>query len=82
MKRQNIGSSFDSWLQEEGILEDTTAIGVKRFGAAGDTCAAPAKDVPPSYLHPVERRMEEALRTIREEGVESLLGPTDDPVPS
>jgi antitoxin HicB len=33
MKKQNIGSSVDSWLQEEGLLEDTTAIAVKRVVA-------------------------------------------------
>jgi IS5 family transposase len=33
MKRQNIGSSVDSWLEEEGILEETTALAVKRVVA-------------------------------------------------
>ena len=30
MKTKNIGSSFDDFLQEEAILEDTTAVAVKR----------------------------------------------------
>lgn len=33
MKRQSIGSSVDSWLEEEGILEETTALAVKRVVA-------------------------------------------------
>jgi antitoxin HicB len=33
MKRKNIGSSLDSWLNEEGISEETTAIAVKRVVA-------------------------------------------------
>jgi antitoxin HicB len=31
MKKQNIGSSFDSWLREEGIYEDVTAGAIKRI---------------------------------------------------
>ncbi|OEZ58581.1 XRE family transcriptional regulator [Duganella sp. HH105] len=30
MKKQNIGSSFDDFLIEEGALEDATAVAVKR----------------------------------------------------
>jgi antitoxin HicB len=30
MKKQNIGSSFDDFLAEEGMLEEVTAIAVKR----------------------------------------------------
>ncbi len=30
MKKENIGSSFDSWLREEGIYEETTAVAIKR----------------------------------------------------
>lgn len=30
MKKENIGSSFDSWLREEGIYEDTTSAAIKR----------------------------------------------------
>jgi len=31
MGRKNIGSDFDEFLEEEGILEDVTAVAVKRF---------------------------------------------------
>ena len=30
MKKKNIGSSFDSWLHEEGIYEEVTATAIKR----------------------------------------------------
>lgn len=30
MKKKNIGSSFDSWLSEEGIREEVTAGAIKR----------------------------------------------------
>ncbi len=30
MKEKNIGSSFDSWLREEGIYEEVTASAIKR----------------------------------------------------
>ena len=30
MKTKNIGSSFDSWLREEGIYEDVSAAAIKR----------------------------------------------------
>jgi antitoxin HicB len=30
MKKKNIGSSFDSWLREEGIYEEASAAAIKR----------------------------------------------------
>jgi DNA-binding Xre family transcriptional regulator len=30
MKKSNIGSSFDSWLREEGIYQEVTAAAIKR----------------------------------------------------
>jgi hypothetical protein len=30
MMKKNIGSSFDSWLREEGLYEETTAVAIKR----------------------------------------------------
>ena len=30
MKKKNIGNSFDDWLREEGIFEQTTAVAIKR----------------------------------------------------
>ena len=33
MKKTNIGSSFDSWLREEGLYEDVSATAIKRVVA-------------------------------------------------
>lgn len=33
MKKKNIGSSFDSWLREEGLYEDVSATAIKRVVA-------------------------------------------------
>ena len=30
MKKKNIGSSFDSWLRQEGIYQEVTATAIKR----------------------------------------------------
>ena len=30
MKKQNVGSTFDSWLREEGIYEEVSATAIKR----------------------------------------------------
>ncbi len=39
MNKKNIGSSFDSWLREENIYEETTSIAIKRV-LAGQVEAA------------------------------------------
>jgi DNA-binding Xre family transcriptional regulator len=31
MAKRNLGSSFDDFLKEEGLLEDATAVAVKRY---------------------------------------------------
>jgi antitoxin HicB len=33
MGKKNIGSDFDAYLEEEGLLEDATAVAVKRYVA-------------------------------------------------
>jgi len=33
MKKKNIGSTFDSWLREEGLYEKVSAIAIKRVVA-------------------------------------------------
>jgi hypothetical protein len=37
MKKQNIGSTFDSWLHEEGLYEDVSAGAIKRTLALSPT---------------------------------------------
>lgn len=31
MAKQNLGTSFDDFLEEEGLLDETTAVAVKRY---------------------------------------------------
>lgn len=31
MAKRNVGSNFDDFLEEEGLLEETTAVAVKRY---------------------------------------------------
>lgn len=31
MAKKNIGSNFDDFLEEEGLLEETTAVAIKRY---------------------------------------------------
>ena len=33
MKKKSIGSSFDSWLREEGLYEETSSAAIKRVVA-------------------------------------------------
>ena len=45
MKRKNMGSTFDSWLREEGIEGEVTANAIRR-AAAGMSFAAAATSLP------------------------------------
>jgi antitoxin HicB len=33
MKKKNVGSTFDSWLREEGLYEEASAVAIKRVVA-------------------------------------------------
>jgi len=43
MKKKNIGSTFDSWLREEGIYEEVSANAIKRVIARQITSAMSQK---------------------------------------
>ena len=45
MKNKNIGSSFDSWLREEGIYEEVSATAIKRVVARQVEAAMKEKDL-------------------------------------
>ena len=45
MKKKNIGSSFDSWLREEGTYEEVTATAIKRVLARQVEAAMKEKHV-------------------------------------
>jgi len=44
MKKKNIGSTFDSWLTEEGIREEITAVAIKRVLARRGEAAMKGKN--------------------------------------
>lgn len=50
MGRKNIGSSFDDFLREEGLLEEATAIAVKRYVAFELQRMMAAQDVTKSEM--------------------------------
>jgi len=72
VKRQNIGSSFDSWLKEEGIYEEVTARAIKRVLARQVEAAMNEKKISKAEM---ARRM----RTSRA-ALDRLLDPENDGV--
>jgi hypothetical protein len=72
MKRKNIGSSFDSWLQEEGIQEQVAATAIKRVLARQVEAAMKEKQLSKAEM---ARRM----RTSRA-ALDRLLDPAYDAV--
>jgi hypothetical protein len=45
MKKKNIGSTFDSWLREEGVYEKVTAAAIKRV-VAREVGASMQQEIP------------------------------------
>jgi DNA-binding Xre family transcriptional regulator len=72
MKKSNVGSSFDSWLREEGIYEEVTATALKRVLARQLEAAMKEKQLSKSEM---ARRM----RTSRA-ALDRLLDPDYDAV--
>ena len=72
MKKSNVGSSFDSWLREEGIYEEVTATALKRVLARQLAAAMKEKQLSKAEM---ARRM----RTSRA-GLDRLLDPEYDAV--
>jgi len=72
VKSQNIGSSFDSWLKEEGIYEQVTARAIKRVLARQVEAAMNEKKISKAEM---ARRM----RTSRA-ALDRLLDPENDGV--
>ncbi|MGA3334243.1 MAG: XRE family transcriptional regulator [Terracidiphilus sp.] len=72
MKRSNIGSSFDSWLREEGIYEEVAATALKRVLARQVAAAMKEKQLSKAEM---ARRM----RTSRA-ALDRLLDPEYDAV--
>ena len=67
MKKKHIGSSFDSWLREEGIYEEVTASAIKRVLARQVEAAMKEK-------HFTKAEMARRMRTSRA-ALDRLLDP-------
>jgi DNA-binding Xre family transcriptional regulator len=72
MKKQNIGTSFDDWLREEGIYEESTSIAIKRVLARQVEEAMKAEAV-------TKTEMAKRMRTSRA-ALDRLLDPNNDAV--
>jgi antitoxin HicB len=72
MKKKNIGSSFDSWLREEGIYEEATAGAIKRILAQQVAAAMKEK-------HLSKAEMARRMQTSRA-ALDRLLDPDYDAV--
>ena len=72
MKKTNIGSSFDSWLREEGIYEQTAAVAIKRVLARQVEAAMQEK-------HMSKAEMARRMQTSRA-ALDRLLDPGNDAV--
>jgi len=72
MKAENIGSSFDSWLKEEGMYEEVSAVAIKRVLARQI-----AREMDERKLSKTE--MAKRMQTSRA-AVDRLLDPENDSV--
>lgn len=61
MKKSNVGSSFDSWLREEGIYEDVTAKALKRVLARQVEAAMKEKQISKAEMARLMRTSRAAL---------------------
>jgi len=50
VRKKNIGSSFDSWLREEGVYEEVTATAIKRVLARQVEAAMKERQVPKAEM--------------------------------
>ena len=72
MKKKNIGSSFDSWLREEGIYEATTSAAIKRVLARQIASAMKERKLSKSEM---SKRMQTSRAAL-----DRLLDPENDAV--
>lgn len=72
MKKKNIGSSFDSWLREEGSYEEVSAAAIKRVVARQIEAAMRRKGL-------TKAEMARRMRTSRA-ALNRLLDPENDAV--
>lgn len=72
MKKKNIGSTFDSWLREEGLYEEVSATAIKRVVARQVEAAMHQKGLTKAEM---ARRMHTSRAAI-----DRLLDPDNDAV--
>lgn len=72
MTKKNIGSSFDSWLREEGMYEEVSATAIKRVVARQVEAAMQQKGL-------TKAEMARRMRTSRA-ALDRLLDPDNDAV--
>ena len=72
MKKKNIGSTFDSWLREEGLYEEVSATAIKRVVARQVEAAMHQKGLTKAEM---ARRMHTSRAAL-----ERLLDPDNDAV--
>jgi antitoxin HicB len=72
MKKKNVGSTFDSWLREEGIYEEVSAAAIKRVVARQVAAAMQEKGLSKSEM---ARRMHTSRAAL-----DRLLDPQNDAV--
>lgn len=72
MKKKNIGSSFDSWLREEGIYEETASAAITRVIARQIETTVREENV-------TKAEMARRMRTSRS-SLDRLLDPENDAV--
>jgi len=72
MKKKNVGSTFDSWLREEGIYEKVSAAAIKRVVARQVAAAMQEKGLSKSEM---ARRMHTSRAAL-----DRLLDPQNDAV--
>ncbi len=72
MKRKNIGSTFDSWLREEGLYEEVSATAIKRAVARQVEAAMEQKGLTKAEM---ARRMHTSRAAL-----DRLLDPDNDAV--
>lgn len=54
MEKKNIGSSFDSWLQEEGIQEQVADVAIRRVRARRVEAAEEREESPTKRSDPID----------------------------
>ncbi len=72
MKKSNVGSSFDSWLREEGIYESATSSAIKRVLARQIEAAMREQNVSKAQMARRMRTSRAALDRLLDPGYDAV----------